>query len=128
MTKRILVVDDQTDIREIVRMSLERFAGWTVLTASDGAEAVRLARTETLDGVLLDVMMPGTDGPATVSLLRAHPRATRLPILLLTAKEMTHDDQPMTRQLDIDGVVAKPFDPLTLADTIRSLLGWEGTP
>ena len=123
MTHRVLVVDDEPDIREIARLSLERLAGWTVLTASNGVEAAEVARTESVDAVLLDVMMPGTDGPSTVSMLRAEQATAQLPIVLLTAKAQASDRQRLA-ELDVAGVIQKPFDPRTLADQIASLLHW----
>lgn len=128
MNRRVLVVDDQADIRAIVRMSLETIAGWTVLTASSGAEAVDLATAEPLDCVLLDLRMPGTDVPATIARLRELPHTARVPVVLMTAMDTRGVGRTAARPPEVDAVVAKPFDPLTLAETIRSVLGWEIPP
>ncbi len=86
MSRRVLIVDDEPDILEVARMSLESVAGWEVLVATGGREATELVRTERPDAVLLDVMMPDLDGPATLALIREHSPPETLPALFLTAK------------------------------------------
>ena len=119
MTRRVLVVDDAEDIRAVARMSLERLAGWEVTEAATGSDAVELAAAQQPDAVLLDVHMPGLDGEQTLALLHADPRTRDIPVLLLTARTGPAVERPGLR-----GVVAKPFDPLRLADHIASALGW----
>jgi CheY-like chemotaxis protein len=122
-TRTVLIVDDEDDIRQIARLSLERVAGWTVHTASSGAEGVEVAARVQPDAVLLDVMMPDLDGPGTVALLRERPETRDLPVVMLTAKVQAQD----RRQFDglgVKGVVAKPFDPMTLHRDIAEQLGW----
>lgn len=123
MTPRILIVDDEPDIREVARMSLEAVSGWQVLVASDGREADEIARTEKPDAVLLDVMMPDMDGPATLALIREHCPADEVPALFLTAKARGFDTARL-EELDAQGAIAKPFDPMTLGAQISSTLGW----
>ena len=123
MTKRILIVDDDEAIREVTRVTLEVTAAWTALTASSGAEGVRVAEAEQPDAILLDVMMPDMDGPATIEKLRTNPATRSIPVLFLTAKtQQAHLRQ--LANLAIQGVIPKPFNPLDLAMKIRALLGW----
>ncbi|MFI2364246.1 response regulator [Promicromonospora sp. NPDC019610] len=123
MTRRILVVDDDEAIREVVRTGLEVVAGWQVRVARNGEQAITLCGTDPPDAVLLDVMMPTMDGPTTFARLQDDPRTRSVPVILLTAKV-----QPVERRqyddLGVAGVLAKPFDPLTLPDQIAGLLGW----
>jgi len=123
MNRRILVVDDDEAIREVVRTGLEVVAGWQVEVASNGAQAVALCSADPPDAVLLDVMMPTMDGPTTFARLQEDPRTRSVPVILLTAKV-----QPAERRryedLAVAGVLAKPFDPLALPEDVADLLGW----
>ena len=121
MTRHILVVDDDDSIREVASMTLQLLAGWQVTTAGSGSEALELLRELRPDAVLMDVMMPGLDGPSTVLRLRADPATADLPVIMLTAKDISAD---LRRELGLSGLLAKPFDPLTLSDEISSILGW----
>ena len=122
MTDRVLVVDDEDDIRAIARLSLERIGGWTVVTASSGDEAVELAANEgPFTVVLLDVMMPGSDGPATLERLRSGPLDARTPIVFLTAKVQPADRKRL-HELGAAGVIAKPFDPTQLSQQLWAVL------
>ena len=120
--KRLLVVDDEDNIREIAQLCLE-LAGWEVLTASSGAEGLACAENERPDAVLLDVMMPGLDGPSTFQRLQDNPLTQSIPVILLTAKVQGADRRRFA-DLGVHAVLAKPFDPLSLADTIAAALGW----
>ena len=122
--KRVLLVDDEDDVREVAQLSLEMVGGWEVIAAGSGEEAVRLAGTEPLDAILLDVMMPEMDGLATFRRLRDDPATREIPVLLLTAK-VRPDDLERFAGLGVDGVIAKPFDPLTLPRDVSAALGWE---
>jgi CheY-like chemotaxis protein len=123
MSRKILLVDDEDDIREVAQMSLEMTAGWEVLTASSGADGLRVAAAERPDAILLDVMMPGMDGPATARALKAAPETAEIPIILLTAKVQAADRRRFD-DLGVAGILAKPFDPMALADEVRGVLGW----
>ena len=123
MSRKILLVDDEDDIREVAQMSLEMTAGWEVVTASSGAEALRMAAAERPDAILLDVMMPGMDGPATARALKAAPETAEIPIILLTAKVQAADRRRFD-DLGVAGMLAKPFDPMALADEVSGVLGW----
>jgi CheY-like chemotaxis protein len=123
MSRRILIVDDEDDIREVAQMSLEMVAGWEVIPARSGDEGVRLAARHRPDAILLDVMMPGMDGPATAGLLRGAPETAAIPVILLTAKVQPADRRRL-EALGVAGVLAKPFDPMELANQVSGLLGW----
>ena len=124
MSRRILIVDDEDDIREVAQMSLEMVAGWEVIPARSGDEGVRLAAERRPDAILLDVMMPGMDGPATAALLRGRAETAAIPIILLTAKVQPADRRRL-ESLGVAGVLAKPFDPMELANQVSAVLGWE---
>lgn len=124
MAYRILIIDDEDDIREVAALSLETIAGWEVLTAASGAQGLARAIEHRPDAILLDVMMPGMDGPTTFRELRKNPATTEIPVLLLTAKVQS-SDQRLFADLGVDGVLFKPFDPLTLHSQIASALGWK---
>jgi CheY-like chemotaxis protein len=124
----VLVVDDDDDIRDITRLSLEVVAGWTVLTASGGEAAIEMARAHHPDAVLLDMMMPGMDGLTTFEHLQADAATRDIPVILFTAKMQVGDRQAWDGAA-IHGVIAKPYDPMSLATEVARLLSWdaEGT-
>jgi CheY-like chemotaxis protein len=124
MTRHVLVVDDEPDIRAIASFALERLAGWRVSTAGSGHEAVRLAAAEPPDAVVLDVMMPGMDGPDTVAALEAGQATRGVPVVLLTAKVRAGELDRLSA-LPVAGVLSKPFDPVALAGQLRAILGWD---
>lgn len=123
MSKRILVVDDEEDVRAIAQLGLEMGANWTVLSASSGQEALDVAIAEQPDAILLDMMMPDMDGRVTLSKLRANPQTQHIPVILITAK-VQPSDQSSFADLDVVAIFAKPFRPLQLADQVSSALGW----
>ncbi len=123
MSRRVLVVDDEPDVREIAVASLEAMAGWQVSTAASGVEALERAAEEKPEAILLDVMMPGMDGPTTLRLLAGQAATAAIPVLFLTAKVHSTDRRQFA-DLEVAGVIAKPFDPLTLAEQVAAILGW----
>lgn len=118
----VLYVDDEPDIRHIVKLCLELSPGLSVELAASGAEALDSARRLRPDLILLDVMMPGLDGAATLERLRADPGLERVPIAFVTAKAMPAELARL-RALGAADIIAKPFDPLTLASRVTAL--WE---
>jgi CheY-like chemotaxis protein len=122
--KRLLVIDDDDHIRELARLALERVGGHSVVTAESGAAGLELARSEPPDAVIVDVMMPGMDGPETVRRLRADPAIADVPVILLTAKVQPSDTARFD-DLGVQAVLAKPFDPMRLAADVGAALGWE---
>ncbi len=115
---RILCVEDDPDIQAVIRLALERVGGFTVRLCSSGPEALDAVAGFGPDLILLDVMMPGMDGPATLSALRQLPLAARLPVIFMTAK-VQPDEVAHYHRLGAVGVIAKPFDPMTLAKEIH---------
>ena len=121
LLERVLLVDDEPDIRRIGQVSLQAVGRLSVTLASSGAEAIVAARREQPHAILLDVMMPAMDGPACLLRLRALPETQAIPVLFMTAKVQTAE---IDRYLAMGaaGVIRKPFDPMTLAQDVRSLL------
>jgi CheY-like chemotaxis protein len=121
--RKILIIDDEDDIREVAALSLESVAGWDVIKASSGAQGLARAVEHQPDAILLDVMMPGMDGPTTFRELRNNQATARIPVLLLTAK-VQGTDQKRFADLGVEAVLLKPFDPMTLSSQIAAALGW----
>jgi len=117
------VIDDEDDIREVAQLCLEMLGGWQVLTASSGSEGLVLAEVEQPDAILLDVMMPDTDGIATFRELQANRITQHIPVILLTAKVQSADRHQFAG-LGVTALITKPFDPLTLAEQVAAALGW----
>lgn len=122
MTRRILIVDDEDDIRTVAQASLEIMGDWEVLTAASGHEGIAKATTEQPDVILLDVMMPDIDGPTTFQKLQANPSTQHIPVILLTAKAQAADQRRFS-ELGVVAVLTKPFDPVTLSDQLVAALG-----
>ena len=122
-TKRILVVDDEATIREVVMLCLQRLGGWDVVTAASGQEALQQARIEPPDAIVLDVMMPEMDGFAFLERLRADPTTQPIPVVLLTANSYLPDPQ-LFPQLGIALTIQKPFQPRDLVQKIAQAMGW----
>jgi two-component system OmpR family response regulator len=121
----ILVVDDDSDIRRIAALALERLGGYRVTLAATGEEALSLAAQTRPDLVLLDVSMPGMDGPTTLDRLRAAPATADVPVIFFTA---TANESEASRlcALGALGVVAKPFDIVDLPRRVQSLMSLAG--
>jgi diguanylate cyclase (GGDEF)-like protein len=120
--KTLLYVDDDPDIREIVQMSLSLDGQLEVLTSDGGERALLKMRVERPDLVVLDVMMPGMDGPTLLRRMRQDPGLAHVPVIFMTAKASTEEAERF-RELSAIGVIAKPFDPMTLGAQVRAL--WE---
>ncbi|MEP6494141.1 MAG: response regulator [bacterium] len=125
MTKTILIVDDEDDIREVAQLALELGSDWSVVAASSGAEGLEQARALRPDAILLDVMMPGMDGPATLASLRDDPATRDIPVIFVTAKVRSSDRERLAA-LGVSAVLAKPFDPIAFPGQVAEALGWAG--
>jgi CheY-like chemotaxis protein len=115
--KRILVIDDEAVILEVIQGCLEELGGMEVLTAESGVEGLRLAEAELPDGVLLDVSMPGMDGLEVLRQLQENAITRAIPVVLLTAR-VQPEDRAKFAQTGAEGVILKPFDPIALADQV----------
>ncbi|MEO8890090.1 MAG: response regulator [Coleofasciculaceae cyanobacterium] len=122
--RRILVIDDEDGIREIIQICLEAVAGWQVFTAASGSEGLINAQSTLPDAILLDVMMPDMDGPTTFRQLRANAVTQDIPTILLTAKAKISEQQQFIN-LGVTGVITKPFKAQELVDQMRVILGWK---
>lgn len=116
--KRVLHVEDDPSIRAVARIALETVGQLELLSCASGAEAVERAPEFAPDLILLDVMMPGQDGPATLAALARTMDLSAVPVLFMTAK-VQPGEVAQYRQLGAAGVVSKPFDPMTLARELR---------
>jgi CheY-like chemotaxis protein len=124
---QVLYVDDEPDIREIAGLALGLDPGIRVRLAGTGAEALRTAEAggePPLDVIMLDVMMPGMDGPAVFEALRADPATAAIPVVFITARTQAQDRERLM-QLGAAAVIAKPFDPMLLARELRAVLAKE---
>jgi two-component system, OmpR family, response regulator len=119
--RRILLVDDDPDIRQIAALSLRRIGLFEVRLAATGQEALEMAAAEPPDLVLLDVSMPGLDGPATMQALRRNPATARVPVVFFTA---TSSDAEVARLCGLGAVAVlpKPFDVAALPRYVRDIL------
>ncbi|HET7699991.1 MAG TPA: response regulator [Candidatus Limnocylindria bacterium] len=121
---RVLIVDDESDIRSIARLALERVGGWQVFTAASGLEGVEIAVREQPEAILLDGAMPGMDGLATLRELREREETRHIPVVFITASVQAAQ-QRVFRSAGARAILAKPFDPMTLAAEVAAALGWK---
>ena len=120
--QRILYVEDETDIQMVAEIALNEVGGFTVKTCSSGEEALREAEAFAPDLLLLDVMMPGMDGPSTLAALRRLPSLAETPAIFMTAKVQPSEVDHL-KSIGALAVIAKPFDPMALAEQVRSVYG-----
>ncbi len=120
--ERILYVEDDPDIQQIAVMVLKDISGFTLSACSSGSEAVAKAVAFNPDLILLDVMMPGMDGPETLRELRKFPQLTNTPAVFMTAKVQPQEVREYL-SMGALAVIAKPFDPMTLASELKAI--WE---
>jgi CheY-like chemotaxis protein len=120
--RTVLLADDSALIRHAVQLGLSA-TGWRVIIAESGIEAIELAENELPDAILLDVEMPGLDGPATLERLQAVEATRRIPVIFLTGRAEDADRHRLLALGSAD-VIAKPFDPMGLGDRVAETLGW----
>lgn len=121
----VVLIDDEPDIRTIGVLSLQRVGGWTVHAAASGREGIDAVSQHRPDVILLDVMMPGLDGPSTLAELQANPDLAHIPVVFMTAK-VQRDEVDHYLKLGVAGVIPKPFDPMTLPSQVLAI--FEGRP
>jgi CheY-like chemotaxis protein len=122
--KRVLVIDDEDDIREVAQVSLEIMAGLDVIVACSSREGLTKAEREQPDAILLDVMLPDMDGLMVFQQLQSNPATRHIPVVLLTAKVQVADQRRFA-ELGVKAMIAKPFKPAQLADQLLEVLGWQ---
>lgn len=122
--RKILYVEDEPDIREVARLSLEMIGGFEVSVCASGEQCLEMAPVVNPDLIILDVMMPGMDGPDTLQLLQSMPEVANIPVVFMTAKVQAHE-MDAYRSAGVLAVIAKPFDPMTLPDRLIDL--WKNT-
>ncbi|MGB8702037.1 MAG: response regulator [Thermosynechococcaceae cyanobacterium] len=125
-TKRILVIDDESNIREIVGACLQRLGGWEVHAVSSGYEGLAIAQAEHPDAIVLDVMMPGMSGLTFLERLRVNPDTQSIPVVLLTANAYLTDPQTLS-QLGVKVTIPKPFEPKALVRQMADALDWDSS-
>lgn len=123
LSRHLLLIDDEDDIREVASLSLEMTHGWKITTANGGAAGIAVATAVRPDAILLDGMMPDMDGPGTFRVLQSLEATRAIPVIFLTAK-VQPADRDTFMGLGARGIIAKPFDPLTLGEQITALLSW----
>lgn len=118
--ERVLHIEDDLSIQEVARVALEIVGGFRVVSCSSGKEGLEQVEKFAPHVILLDVMMPGMDGPETLVHLQQMPSLSQVPVIFMTAK-VQGSELHEYHQLGAAGVISKPFDPMTLADQIRTL-------
>ena len=124
LSKRILLIDDEPDVRRVVQTCLEKLAHWTAITAASGAEGLLKAYTEKPDVIVLDIMMPEMNGYMFLDALLAKPETRFIPVVFLTAKADLSELREY-EELGVKGTISKPFNPLTLHREIATVLNWD---
>jgi CheY-like chemotaxis protein len=122
MPKTLLVIDDDRDIREVAKASLELVGGFTVIVAESGIRGVAVAQNAKPDAIILDLMMPDMDGQQTLAQLKLVPETASIPVIMLTAKVQANKQELANK--GATGVLVKPFDPMLLSDQVCEILGW----
>ncbi|WP_315784076.1 response regulator [Fischerella sp. JS2] len=123
-TRRILIIDDEYDIRAVAELCLKAVGCWQVSTAASGSEGVAKAASEQPDVILLDVMMPDMDGIATFQALQANLATKTIPVILLTAKTQAAEQRRFA-ELGVRAIITKPFKAMKLPAQIAAVLDWE---
>ncbi len=118
--QKILFIEDDPDIQMVAQLALEAVGGYTVQMCSSGKEALAVAEQFAPDLILLDVMMPGMDGPTTLMELRKKPSLAQTPIVFMTARVQRHEIEQYLAMGAAD-VISKPFDPMTLSAQVADI-------
>lgn len=118
---KVLIIDDENDIRRIARLGLSKVGKMTVIDVNNGVEGIEKAIQEQPEAILLDVMMPDMDGPTTLVALQANPATKHIPVVFLTAKTLPSELERLSA-LGVKGILNKPFDPMTLAAQLRTII------
>ncbi len=122
MAKTLLVIDDDRDIREVAKTTLELVGGFTVIVAESGQRGVAAAQEVKPDAIILDLMMPDMDGQETLAQLKRSSQTTDIPVIMLTAKVQARKEELVAK--GAAGVLVKPFDPMRLPSQVCEILKW----
>lgn len=122
MTQKLLLIDDDRNNRLLVQISLQRFNNWQVTTCAS-AQALERAREDAFDAILLEIALCGEDGFKLFHQLQRNSTTQKIPVIFLTSRVM-FEEMESYAQLNIMGVIAKPFDPATLGHIISEKMGW----
>lgn len=122
MPRTLLVIDDDRDIRQVAKTSLELVGGFQVLVADSGQRGLAIAREARPDAIILDLMMPDLDGRKILAQLKEIPETAPIPVIVLTAKVQANRQELVGQ--GAAGVLVKPFDPMQLPDQVCEILGW----
>jgi CheY-like chemotaxis protein len=122
MSKRILVIDDEIDICDVVCLALEEFGGWVTDSSDSGQAGLNKACEQPWDAILLDVSMPDMDGYAVIQQLQDNAQTCDIPVILLTAKSFLEVNRQAPQ--GAAGIISKPFDPLAIWRQVAAILGW----
>ena len=123
MVKYVLVIDDEERIQKVVCACLEDIGGWQTAIADSGEAGWQAATASPPDAILLDVSMPDMDGITLYEKLQNEPKTQGIPVIFLTAKVLPAD-MAKFQALGVAGVITKPFNPLTLVEELKQILGW----
>ena len=119
---KILIVDDEEDVRRLARLSLVKVGGFEVVEAANGRDALQRAVEQRPDAILLDVMMPEMDGPMTLRALRENPLTAGIDVIFVTARALRSELREL-EEMGVRGVLTKPFNAMELSDDVRRVLG-----
>lgn len=122
-TRRVLIIDDEERIREVLRTCFVKLAKWDVIVADCGSAGIAKAEAEQPDAILLDVSMPEMDGRATLQKLKDNSSTRAIPVIFLTAK-VQPTDKAEYAQLGVAGLITKPFNPVTISQQVAEILHW----
>ena len=122
-TKTILIIDDEPHLSTVIKTCLETLKPWQAIAVHSARSGLELAKTQPPDAILLDIMMPDLDGEELLEVLRENSITQSIPVIIFTASSQHQTPSAFPRH-QIAGVIAKPFNPLTLSDQIAQLLGW----
>lgn len=123
MFRKVLLIDDDRDIQDLMRISAKAVAGWELIGAFSGSTGIDRAKTAAIDAILLDILLPDLDGLQVFEQLQAHPLTRSIPIILLTAKALPSDRRRLAA-IGAAGIITKPFDPIAVWEQIAAVLGW----
>lgn len=116
---RVVVIDDDPDLRKLIKLTLEFTAGWEVTTAADGVEGIEVVQSVKPDAAVVDIMMPGMDGYEVCRRLKGDPDTASIPLAFLTARKEIDEEE--VKAVGAAGVIVKPFDPDRLAAELKEL-------